>query len=59
VNVGIIGKIFGLGTINIDTGMVTYSKNGNGQIQYEKLSLVSEPYKVLQVIQANLLARPK
>jgi membrane protein YdbS with pleckstrin-like domain len=56
VNVGIIGKIFGTGTILIDTGMITQTKNGS-QTVYDRFSNIKSPYDIIRMIQERLSSR--
>ncbi|MFA6533643.1 MAG: PH domain-containing protein [Patescibacteria group bacterium] len=61
VNVGLIDKIFSIGTINIDTGKIETSNSGNHQSRtrtaYDKLLHISEPYKVYKYFQTTLTGR--
>lgn len=71
VNVGLIDKIFGVGTINIDTGKVeTVSNNrnrGNGisvgndsvgtRTAYDKLLHIHAPYQVYKYFQTTMSGR--
>lgn len=56
VNVGIIGKIFGTGSIMIDTGRMTQTKHGTQTI-YDRFSNIKEPYEVIRMIQERLSHR--
>lgn len=64
VNVGLIGKIFSVGTINIDTGKVGTVASGSGenrqtrtQTSYDKLLFVDTPYEVYKLLQIALTER--
>lgn len=70
VDVGIIGKIFGVGTIKIFTGEIGGSNASNyGEIRigssrssglqpsYDSLRYISEPYAVLKHLQEHLSER--
>lgn len=64
VNVGLIGKIFSVGTINIDTGKVGTVASGGGenrqtrtQTSYDKLLFVDTPYEVYKLLQIALTER--
>lgn len=64
VNVGLIGKIFSVGTINIDTGKVGTVASGSGenrqtriQTSYDKLLLIDTPYEVYKLFQTALTQR--
>lgn len=67
VNVGLIGKIFSVGTIKIDTGKTeTYSTGGNrngnaGTIRtrtmYSSLDYIDNPYDVYKYVQLTLNSR--
>jgi uncharacterized membrane protein YdbT with pleckstrin-like domain len=56
VNVGLIGKIFGTGTILLDTGRITQTKNGS-KPQYDKFSNIKNPYEVYKILQSKLSSR--
>lgn len=56
VNVGILGKIFGTGTIMIDSGNITQTKNGS-QIAYDKFANINSPYEVYKILQSHLSNR--
>lgn len=56
VNVGILGKIFGTGTIMIDSGNITQTKNGT-QIAYDKFANIDKPYEVYKILQSHLSNR--
>lgn len=51
VNVGLIDKIFGTGTISIDTGRVN-----NNRPDLDKLSFISPPYDTYQFLQTRIRA---
>lgn len=67
VNVGLIGKIFGVGTVKIDTGKTeTYSSGGSGQsgggqirtrTMYTSLSNIDTPYDVYKYVNDTVAAR--
>jgi uncharacterized membrane protein YdbT with pleckstrin-like domain len=64
VNVGLIDKIFSVGTLNIDTGKVETVSSGSGenrrsgtQTAYDKLLHVSRPYEVYKYFQTTLTGR--
>ena len=54
VVVGLVGKIFGTGTIKIDTGRSSHSKNNKRQTQYDKISNIKNPYEVYKILQNNI-----
>ncbi len=57
VNVGVIGKIFGTGSILIDTGMVTRTQKGGTKVVYVKFSNINDPYGVYKFTQEGLSSR--
>lgn len=57
VDVGIIGKIFGTGTIKIDTGRMTETKNGGSITEYDRLSNIKNPYELYGRLQSILSDR--
>jgi len=64
VNVGLLDKIFGVGTINIDTGRIETVHSGSGANQrtstrtaYDKLIHISTPYEVYKYFQTALTSR--
>jgi uncharacterized membrane protein YdbT with pleckstrin-like domain len=64
VNVGLIDKIFSVGTINIDTGKIETITNGDGhntqsrtQTAYDKLLSVDNPYEAYKYFQTALTER--
>jgi uncharacterized membrane protein YdbT with pleckstrin-like domain len=61
VNVGVVGKIFGTGSVLIDTGktIVTNNNKGGGsstQVEYERFSNIKNPYDVYKIAQEMLNA---
>ena len=55
VVVGLVGKIFGTGTIKIDTGRTKrYKKNNRSVTHYDKISNIKNPYEVYKIIQNNI-----
>ncbi len=64
VNVGLLDKIFGVGTINIDTGKIETVQSGSGANQrtstrtaYDKLIHINTPYEVYKYFQTTLTGR--
>jgi uncharacterized membrane protein YdbT with pleckstrin-like domain len=64
VNVGLIDKIFSVGTINIDTGKIETVSSGSGansqsrtQTAYDKLMHINSPYEVYKYFQTTLTGR--
>jgi uncharacterized membrane protein YdbT with pleckstrin-like domain len=60
VQVGLIDKMFAVGTINIDTGKVetvTNNKQSKTQTAYDKLSCIETPYEVYKILQNFLSNR--
>jgi uncharacterized membrane protein YdbT with pleckstrin-like domain len=64
VNVGLIDKIFSVGTVNIDTGKIETVSSGSGdnrqsrtQTAYDKILHVSKPYEVYKYFQTTLTGR--
>ncbi len=64
VNVGLVDKIFSVGTVNIDTGKIETVTSGNGnnrhsktQTAYDKLLHISTPYEVYKHFQTTLTGR--
>ncbi|MDD2565453.1 MAG: PH domain-containing protein [Candidatus Gracilibacteria bacterium] len=53
VNVGLTGKIFGTGSIFVDTGKISQTKDGT-KISYDKFSNILKPYDIYKIIQENL-----
>ncbi len=56
VKVGLVGKIFGTGSILIDTGRITHSKKGSKTV-YDRFSNIKEPYAVYKHLQKHLSHR--
>ena len=55
VVVGLVGKIFGTGTIKIDTGRTKSHKRNNRSVtHYDKISNIKNPYEVYKIIQNNI-----
>jgi len=55
VVVGLVGRIFGTGTIKIDTGRTkSYKKNNQSVTHYDKISNINNPYEVYKIIQNNI-----
>jgi uncharacterized membrane protein YdbT with pleckstrin-like domain len=64
VNVGLVGKIFSVGTINIDTGKIETVSSGDEnnrqsrtQTAYDKLLHIDNPYEVYKYFQSTLAER--
>jgi membrane protein YdbS with pleckstrin-like domain len=64
VNVGLIDKLFSVGTINIDTGKIETVTSGNDKNRtsqtktaFDKLLHVSNPYEVYKYFQTTLTSR--
>lgn len=64
VNVGLMDKIFGVGTINIDTGKLETVTSGSGENQrtsvrtaYDRLQHIDNPYDVYKMLQGSLTER--
>lgn len=64
INVGLIGKIFSVGTLNIDTGKIETVTSGSGnnrhsgtRTAYDKLLNISKPYEVYKYFQHSLTDR--
>lgn len=64
VNVGLIDKIFGVGTINIDTGKLETVTSGSGDNQrtgvrtaYDRLQHIDNPYEIYKMLQGSLTER--
>ena len=64
VNVGLIDKIFSVGTLNIDTGKIETVQSGSGRNQssrtqtaYDKLLHIEKPYEVYKYFQKTLTGR--
>ena len=55
VVVGLVGKIFGTGTIKIDTGRTKSHKRHNRSVtHYDKISNIKNPYEVYKILQNNI-----
>ena len=55
VVVGLVGKIFGTGTIKIDTGRTKSHKRNNRSVtHYDKISNIKNPYEVYKILQNNI-----
>jgi len=55
VVVGLVGKIFGTGTIKIDTGRTkSYKRNNRSVTHYDKISNIKNPYEVYKILQNNI-----
>ena len=55
VVVGLVGKIFGTGTIKIDTGRTkSHKKNNRSVTHYDKISNIKNPYGVYKILQNNI-----
>lgn len=61
VNVGLVDKIFSVGTVNIDTGKIETVNNGSKhsgtRTAYDKLQHVNKPYEVYKYFQSTLTGR--
>lgn len=64
VNVGLIDKIFKVGTINIDTGKIETVTTGSGtntqsrtQTAYDRILHINNPYEVYKYFQSTLTER--
>lgn len=60
VKVGLFDKIFGVGTINIDTGKVetiATKERSVTQTAYDKLEYINSPYEVYKILQSTLSNR--
>lgn len=60
VKVGLFDRIFGVGTINIDTGKVETVANKERsvtQTAYDKLLYINKPYEVYKILQSTLSNR--
>lgn len=56
VNVGIVGKIFGTGTIMIDTGNIYRTRNNSNAV-FAGFSNIKNPYEVYKILQDRLSNR--
>ena len=55
VVVGLVGKIFGTGTIKIDTGRTkSHRRNNRSVTHYDKISNIKNPYEVYKILQNNI-----
>ena len=55
VVVGLVGKIFGTGTIKIDTGRTkSHKRNNRSATHYDKISNITNPYAVYKILQNNI-----
>ena len=55
VVVGLVGKIFGTGTIKIDTGRTkSHKRNNRSATHYDKISNITNPYEVYKILQNNI-----
>ena len=55
VVVGLVGKIFGTGTIKIDTGRTkSHKRNNRSATHYDKISNIKNPYEVYKILQNNI-----
>ncbi|MGB1309039.1 MAG: PH domain-containing protein [Oceanihabitans sp.] len=57
VNVGLIGKLFGTGTILIDTGRITQSRRRGSKTTYDRFRFIIQPYSVYKFVQQGLSNR--
>lgn len=65
VDVGIVGKIFGTGTVKIDTGKIDISSSTDSKghsstksrIAYDTLNNINKPYDIYKIIQTSLTGR--
>ena len=56
VNVGIIGKLFGTGSILMDTGRITQGENST-RIDYDRFKNIKDPYEIYKLFQDRLSHR--
>lgn len=56
VNVGIVGKLFGTGTVLIDTGQMTQTDKGTKTV-YDRLANIRNPYDVYKILQERVSNR--
>jgi uncharacterized membrane protein YdbT with pleckstrin-like domain len=56
VNVGVVGKLFGSGSILIDTGRITHTKHRT-KPDYDRFSNIEDPYKIYALLQKRLSGR--
>ncbi len=57
INVGLIGKLFGTGTILIDTGRITQSGKRGSKTAYDRFRFIENPYGVYKLVQKGLSSR--
>ena len=57
VNVGLVGKLFGTGTILIDTGRITQSRKRGSKTAYDSFRFIKNPYQVYKFVQKGLSSR--
>jgi len=57
VNVGLVGKLFGTGTILIDTGRITQSRRRGSKTAYDRFRFIKSPYSVYKLVQKGLSSR--
>jgi hypothetical protein len=57
VNVGLVGKLFGTGTILIDTGRITQSRKRGSKTAYDRFRFIKKPYQVYKFVQKGLSSR--
>ncbi len=57
VNVGLVGKLFGTGTILIDTGRITQSRKRGSKTAYDRFRYIKSPYMVYKFVQKGLSSR--
>ena len=57
VNVGLVGKLFGTGTILIDTGRITQSRKRGSKTAYDRFRFIKNPYQVYKFVQKGLSSR--
>jgi uncharacterized membrane protein YdbT with pleckstrin-like domain len=53
VDVGLTGKIFGTGNVNLDTGRITHT-DGGSKPEYDTMTNIHAPYDVYKVLQDTL-----
>jgi len=57
VDVGIIGKILGTGSVLIDTGRIQQSRRGMSKPDYDRFANIKTPYEVYKLVQQRLSTR--
>ncbi|MBT8317784.1 MAG: PH domain-containing protein [Lutibacter sp.] len=57
VNVDLIGKLFGSGTILMDTGRITQSRKRGSKTAYDRFRFIKDPYQVYKLAQKGLSSR--